>query len=70
METKTSIVDVIFAVVISILWVSLGIVWISSLNPAGSLYLSCVFVGVFLFFLPVVLVAMIAAMEWNDNRKK
>lgn len=70
METKRSIFDIVFTVVMCALWLTLGIVWVSSFDPSFSLFPSVCVCGAILFILPVVLVAMIAAMEWNDNRKK
>ena len=70
METKKSIFDIVFAVVICTLWVTLGIVWIASFNPASSFYLSACFCGVCLFFLPVAIVVMVAVMDYIDSRKK
>ena len=70
METKRSIFDIVFTVVMCALWLTLGIVWVSSFDPSFSLFPSVCFCGAILFLLPVALVVMVAVIEYIDSRKK
>lgn len=67
MKTKTSIFDVIFTIVLSILWVSLGILWVLSLNPASSFFLSALFCAFCIFILPVVVVALTFGADYIEE---
>ena len=70
METKKSIFDIVFTVVMCALWLTLGIVWVSSLNPASLCYWAACFCAACIFFLPVAIIAMVAIMDYADSRKK
>lgn len=69
MKTKATILDVIFTVVFSVLWVSLGIVWVLSLNPAGAFFLSALFCAFCIFILPVVVIAVTLGADYINEIK-